>query len=310
MNKFISKLCIFLLPILGFLVLGEIALRITPNDYSYKNQYLLDKAQEIEVLIMGSSHAFYGINPEYISENAFNAAHISQSIDYDYLIFSKFSENLGRLKTLVLSISYHTLYSRLSEGVENWRIPNYTVFYDIEENSTLRNNLLLYGKKPSTIFKKSLNIGRNNDISVSDSGFGLGYTNVKQANLVVSGKSAAKRHTKNVDRWAEKNTEVLRKFISDCKELGVNVLLITTPTLSEYRVNLDEKQLSGMNSILSSLSENYSNVEYLSFISDNRFLAEDFHDADHLNGLGAEKFSRILNALLEKNEMKYAKKIE
>ena len=315
MRTFALKLFIFSLPILGLIVFVEITLRNIPNDYSYKNQYLINNAKDIEVLIMGSSHAFYGINPEYLSVNSFNAAHVSQSIDYDYLIFRKFQKDLPNLGVVVLPISYFTLFSRLSDGVEHWRIPNYRVFYGIEkEEAPFLNHSLLYGSKPYPLFKKSLSYFISklflatpySDISVSNLGFGLKYSDRKQANLIVSGKLAAKRHTKDVSKWESQNAELLSQFIRECETLGVHVLLITTPTLSEYRNHLDATQISKMNFILSEAAKSHSNVTYQSFMSDNRFSANDFHDADHLNGAGAAKFTRILNALINNRELNYS----
>ena len=89
MNKFITKLIIFCLPILlGTLVL-EVLLRNIPNDYSQKKEYLDENSSEIETLILGSSHSFYGLNPKYFSSKTFNASHISQSLNYDYKIINK-----------------------------------------------------------------------------------------------------------------------------------------------------------------------------------------------------------------------------
>ena len=61
----------------------ELLLRNIPNDYSFKKNYLNTKSNSIEVLFLGSSHIYYGINPEYISRNSFNGSHISQSLNFD-----------------------------------------------------------------------------------------------------------------------------------------------------------------------------------------------------------------------------------
>ena len=40
------------------------------------------------------------------------------------------------------------------------------------------------------------------------------------------------------------------------------------------------------------------NIAYFNFLKDARFNAPDFHSIDHVNNLGAEKFSRILNEII------------
>ncbi|MDR2410253.1 MAG: hypothetical protein LBE13_19380 [Bacteroidales bacterium] len=89
MRKFIVRTFLYLLPVLLFLILLEILLRNIPNDYSYKKKYLDTQFCNIETLILGNSHSFYGIDPVYFSTNTFNAAHVSQSLDYDYEILKQ-----------------------------------------------------------------------------------------------------------------------------------------------------------------------------------------------------------------------------
>ena len=75
--------------LLGALIL-EVLIQNIPNEYSYKKSYLDSNSNEIEVLFLGSSHVYYGVNPEYISANSFNASHIAQTLDYDYAILKKY----------------------------------------------------------------------------------------------------------------------------------------------------------------------------------------------------------------------------
>ncbi|HRB69044.1 MAG TPA: hypothetical protein PLC92_02955, partial [Chitinophagales bacterium] len=76
----------------------ELLLRDIPNDYSFKKNYLNTNSNNIEVLFLGSSHIYYGINPEYISQKSFNAAHISQSLNFDLAILEKYKDRWTNLK--------------------------------------------------------------------------------------------------------------------------------------------------------------------------------------------------------------------
>ena len=44
---------------------------------------------------------------------------------------------------------------------------------------------------------------------------------------------------------------------------------------------------------IQTLQQKYG-LEYYNYMTDERFVAEDFGDSDHLNTQGAKKFSRIL----------------
>ena len=80
---FIKILLIFILPAVIFLGGYEYLYRQVENPYTLKDRVMIANAPAIEVLILGSSHMFYGVNPQYMSVESFNAANISQDYHYD-----------------------------------------------------------------------------------------------------------------------------------------------------------------------------------------------------------------------------------
>ncbi len=135
MNKFIKKTLFFCAPVLIFIVIMELLLRNIPNTYSYKKNYLDQHSNEIEILFLGSSHAYRAINPKFIHLNGFNAALISQSLDYDIEILKKYEKQMDKLKFIVIPIDYFSLYNRLETGIENWRIKNYNLYYGLNKRA-------------------------------------------------------------------------------------------------------------------------------------------------------------------------------
>ena len=81
MRKFIIRTFLFILPVLAIAVSAEILLR-KYQTIIHKSKYLDQHAGEIETLILGSSHTYRGINPDYISGKV-NASYVSQSLNYD-----------------------------------------------------------------------------------------------------------------------------------------------------------------------------------------------------------------------------------
>ncbi len=49
---------------------------------------------------------------------------------------------------------------------------------------------------------------------------------------------------------------------------------------------------------ISNIVKKHSNVEYHSFLQDDRFVKGDFKDADHLNGIGAKKLTKIIDRMI------------
>src|SRR5690606_22742388 len=122
MKKFLSYILIFSAPVIILISVTEVLIRSIPNEYSIKKDYLDRNSNEIEILILGSSHTLRGVDPKYMNYKAYNAAMVSQSIDYDLEILKKYEGNWDSLKTIVLPISYFSLYSNLENEVESWRV--------------------------------------------------------------------------------------------------------------------------------------------------------------------------------------------
>ncbi len=61
----------------------EFLLRGIPNIYKLKKNYLDFHAREIKVLSICSSHIFFGINPDFLTMNSFNAAQVALPFYYD-----------------------------------------------------------------------------------------------------------------------------------------------------------------------------------------------------------------------------------
>jgi hypothetical protein len=307
MKKFILYIFLYLLPILVSAILLEIFLRQIPNDYSYKKNYLDTHAGKIETLVLGSSHTYYGIDPVYFSENTFNEAHISQSLDYDYAILQRYDEKLVNLKTVIIPVSYFTLWGKLKNGSESWRIKNYILYYGIiHDNDSLK----FYFEILSNSFKT--NVGRikwhlhgGNNVTSSELGWGQSYNSSKAKNLEETGKTAANRHTKD-NIFSHKNQMLfanngsyLDSIIQICQKHHAKVILFTPPAYKTYREHLNEEQLNAMIVTANEIANNHSNSIYINLMEDSTFIATDYFDADHLSEIGAKKLSLKLNSYIK-----------
>jgi hypothetical protein len=148
--------------LLGLFIL-EIGLRKIPNVYNNKKDYILNNGKSIEALILGSSHAFYGINPIEIKHyKAYNFAFPSQTIFLDKEILKKYSGQLTNLKVIVIPISYFSLFSSMDKGLENWRLKNYNLYLDIQTPKKIEYNFEIFnGKLKDNIIKFGLYYGKN-----------------------------------------------------------------------------------------------------------------------------------------------------
>lgn len=303
MKRFIIKTIYLSLPILVSAIVMEILLRNIPNDYSFKKKYLDKHSDEIETLILGSSHSFYGLNPEFFSSKAFNASHISQSIDYDLEILNKYQSNLNSLKTVVLPISYFTLYKKLEAGAESWRIKNYIIYYEIPSSKSLIDNSEVFGNQFSVNFKRldSYHIKGQSNVTCTELGWGTEYQSEKSQDLAQSGKEAALRHVRddiNNDKYKtifDDNVAILISIVEWCKVRNIKLILLTTPTFETYRQHLNIEQINSTISTTQKIASKFDNCIYLNLLDDTNFTAKDFYDADHLSEIGAKKLSILIS---------------
>lgn len=124
-----------MLPLFILAISLEYFLQNIPNVYSYKKDYLNKYSKEIQILILGNSHTYLGIDPIYFTQNTFNAGYVNQSLYYDFEILNKHKENLDELKIIVIPISYFSLWFSLLESEEYRRVKNYVIYHGLKANS-------------------------------------------------------------------------------------------------------------------------------------------------------------------------------
>ncbi len=298
MRKFLFHLSKIILPISFFFLVLEIAIRKIPNDYQLKKEYLDQNATEINTLILGSSHTFYGLNPDYFSKKTFNAAYVSQSLDLDFQLLNSYQSKLKNLKTVIIPISYFSLFETLETDVEKWRIKNYVIYYGFENKYQFTDNFESLDNHIALNIKKMIKhyVLDKPYLTASHLGWGTNFNSKNKKTL--NGAFTAKKHTaKNFDLYDE-NVKSLQKIIALCTKKNINIVFITTPTHSSYHQNLNAIQLEKTTETISELVQNSTNCIYLNYLKSEKFTNEDFYDADHLNEIGAKKLSLLLDKLV------------
>lgn len=309
MKRFIKHLLLFAFPIFILGVSSEILLRKIPNDYLLKKEFLDKNSGKIEVLFLGSSHAFYGINPASFSSNSFNASHISQTLDYDFEILKKYENQWSKLRCIAIPISYFSLFERLGTGIESWRVKNYTIYYRMTTSDKITDHSEVLSNKFIVNLERIMSyyIRGKSSISCSNLGWGLNFNSKDKCDLMTTGKIAAKRHTIKDDKYFVENVKTLESIIKFAKNKRIKIFFYTPPAYHTYTENLDSKQLNLTINTLIDISSKYDNVIYHNFLLDSSFSERDFFDADHLDEIGAKKLTCKLDTLI--NQKKQGRKL-
>jgi hypothetical protein len=299
MIKFIKTSIAFTLPLfLGCLIM-EGMLRHIPSDYELKQKYLEKNAASIETLVLGNSHTFYGVNPEFITTKSYNLAFLSQPLDYDWKLLNKYEGSFKNLKTVIIPISYFSLFSKLEYGSEAWRQKDYYRFFDLKSSIPFKYRFEVTSLKMKANLSRIASYYINKKRPIISNNLGMGSSKMKLGlNFKKEGITAANRHTVSKFKNLKGNIEIVNNIISYASSHNLKVIFITTPTTPYYYNNLDLVQLNIMKNTFHSLDTINEHVKYYDFLKDQRFSQSDFRDSHHLNIKGAEKFTKLLNNLI------------
>ncbi|NCT18772.1 MAG: hypothetical protein AUK33_03915 [Flavobacteriaceae bacterium CG2_30_34_30] len=302
MKKFYVKIGLFLVPVLLVWLALEVFYRTVETNYTYKNKALVENYSDIEVLILSNSQAFYGINPNRFTQNAFSLANISQTLYFDQLLLEKHIDSLPNLKTIILTVSYFTLSLKDNTGEDIWRKYFYNQQMDIEVPhisffDPRKYSLSLSRKLKNSVetFHEFRNFGTL--ISCDVKGFGKYLKPRAKTDTEVIGAMIAKKHEDYSMDFALNQNRLLQ-IIERCKAKNIKVLLVNTPVSKAYYKNLIPEKVEKIIATCNALAWNNANVNYVNFWNDTRFFDADMRDADHLTAEGAEKLSKILNEVL------------
>ncbi len=311
MKKYLIEIVFyFLLPATLLAVVAEYSLRKIPNDYAFKNQWLTQNSSDVEVLALGASSVLHDIDPRYLQKKGFNAAHLSQSLKYDHLIFNKFIDQMPSLEYVIMGIDYWTPFGDIEESPEWWRVKYYNIHYGGKlYRWEGRYNYELYFRDIGT-FKRAANgfltlLGLRDEthITINDKGYGLHYTLANRSAEWDNGEFEASRHNALIaeamhSNRIDQNRQYVEGIINKSTKKNVKVILVNVPLYRSYRDNQNREFVTRQKEFCNYFVENYSNVLFYDFSDDPRFMGDDFYDANHLNERGTEKFTRMLDSIM------------
>jgi hypothetical protein len=228
-------------------------------------------------------------------------------LGYDLEILKLYDEKLIHLQTVVIPVSYPTLWGNMIiySDIEQWRHKNYIIYYGIiPPNKPLKYYFELFDNK------FSLNIKRiklylqeeKNDITCSSHGW---YNSRNTQDLEETGKIAVLKNRKDIhslenEKLLETNIMRLNTIAEICRKHNAKLLLLTPPAYKTYYQRLDREQLDLTVKTANEIANRNSNCVYINLLTDSTFIATDYHDADHLSEIGAKKLSLLIDQYINK----------
>jgi hypothetical protein len=302
MRPFFLKLAIFLLPLL--LAGGYIESRLfnINNSYNKKRHFLESQLDSVQVLITGNSQSLFSINPACFSHNGFNLSNISQSLYYDNVLLSSYQPRLSNLKLVIIHLSYCSLYlPELENSEESWRDYFYYRFWGVRYKGLsywdIQNYSLTYLYTMNTTFD-IMRKGFNTDLAdnMCPNGF-MRYDTLNSRQVINDslGRIRANMHNRLLkNEHFRHNYAHLENMMRSLTQQGIQVVLLTSPVWSTYTKFANREVMKSSNLVISGLCKKY-NARYYNYLTDSRFSESDFYDNDHMNFIGASRFSSIID---------------
>lgn len=293
----------FLLPLLLFWTVLEVGMGRVPNIFSVKRARCFALAPQLDTVILGSSNAFCGINPAYLSGSAFNLAVPSQTHYYDDRIGRIAMARLPRLKRIILPVTYVSLFWQTHESAELWRQYYFRQEWGIpalrpEDRWNIKNWSRVALASPETAFN-SLCQGFRKSRATEVDPRGWNASLVKgdprdllepAARLRVDGHIAM-AHQANFGP----NLGYLEGLIAEAQARHIEVVLVALPVWSSYRAMSRPELWEQTRAALEDLAARHG-IRFLDYYADPRLRADEFYDSDHLDSAGGIHFTRILDA--------------
>ena len=305
MKNLLYRILLFCIPVIIVLIGCEIYVRTMPSEYRQKRDQLLANADSIEVLILGSSHAADGADPNQFTLYAHNMAFGFQSIFFDRKIVEKYLPVLPRLKYVLLNLQYNGLYYDHNDDRDFF----YKYYYDINYK-----NRKFYKESFSQFFfvytpEVALSMILNNRKDVLTKGW---INKEKRDDEVVTSvwknKYRVDLFNATIKKWkgGDSALDDLEALIILLQSKKITPILISYPNYSLLRSLLDKSIIEKDSIIGNELSQKYQ-IPYLDYFDDDSFTVSDYYNCDHLNAEGAAKLSKRINEVIMNMEEKRMK---
>jgi hypothetical protein len=303
MRAFLIRLAVFLTPLIGFIFLYEMVLSSITTSFTVKRDLIEQNIDSTELVAIGTSKIFAGINPSKLDYFAINLANNSQSSYYDIKILEKYIDKLPKLKVIVLEINFFSFEYNLDNGPESWRNAYYSHTFQIDPQSQkldFYEKFLLHIYKPKDILlhlnsKEVYNSNRENK--------GWGRNEITES--LPTKEFAFKRYLHLRRNYMNKsdlneNIKLFESFLEKLNQKNIKIVFVQMPVSPLLSKLIDAKILKKNRALIDGFILKSKNFVFLDYLNDKRFPNSSFIDSDHLNYSSANKFSAILNDTLLK----------
>ena len=306
-KKFVTYLLIFFIPVvLGTLVVEKLT-RELPSSYAHKSKYLEANAEEIEIIVLGSSQMAYGINPEWLDVPGIILASGYQHHDTDFKLLQHLLPRLINLETVVLEVSFQH-FELPHNGKDFWKNSIYKMYYGVncfERNTYFKDNLT-YLSNPKFFSKKIIDFYSKKGSTVGFNQFGFDTLNFSgvfknlEFNEEIIANGNFKFKLEPTLKLFLKNSDHFIEIVNYLELNNMRVIIVSPPLYKSFLLERNKVILNRRDSLVKSIIKSRSKVHWLNFEDDiDNFKITHYKDKNHLNPDGAAIFTKLFAQKLD-----------
>lgn len=311
MKNFLIKTALFGLLVVAMCLGIEWLLFLRPNEYNYKKGYVEKNADGIRTLILGHSHAEMGIDPEYLGDSTFNFALSGRLHYYDAVLAERYIPRMKNLKCVIWPLGYNFQFlsyyyycthssqtgSNFSSSYqcmyEKYMHITYNHSFPFEYWSEIINSRMDYGNR---LLRNSFKTRMQQEPT--------GFDRQKPAAKSGSWKhdhlpTVVDYNSPETPLAKQEGIDNMKRIARVCRDNGVRLLVITLPCYQTYLDQVTQRGLQDMQACVDSMKAVYPELEYRNYLTDKRFVDEDFFNSSHLTDVGAQKLTEIIRPWVE-----------
>ncbi len=319
--KFSKKMVLFLVVLVILILIVQISYnrfvlentQVYRKELEYQKYFNSSQNKNLEFAFFGSSHTRNAVNPSYIN-NSFNFGSSSENYVKTYYKLKRVLADGICIDTAVFELDLQTFSTVMTDKTnlfnELYIYSKFTPYKDIAEitNSSIF-SIYIKSKFPF--------LGNGEDILIrilnpKKTEIYKGWTNdssdFSKLNMESEAEGAYKVHFQGQERISPIAMEYFLKTIELAKENGINIVFVKYPMSFEYDKIITSKGVDKKNyyeevfeNVNKTLGKNYEVLDYYSLFFDN---SSYFANSNHLNFIGAKKFSATIYGDLNKMNLK------
>lgn len=307
MKRFVSKLLLFIFPIILAMFFGDYYISNTyrknheaPGEIEVWND-IYNGDITADIAIYGSSRAYRHIDPDIVKSSlnleAYNFGMSGHNFWLQYLRHQEYLKYNNKPKFIILSVDIFSLQKRedlfqsnqfLPFMLWNQDIKKYTSSYLGFTNGDYYFPLVRYSGTIRTL-KKSIKLSKKQPSKYRKNG----YKGAERSwnNDLSKAKKRLSQYKINIDT---SSVDLFDQFLSESKEKNIKVILIYTPEYIEGQEFVENRE--EVISIYEDFAKRY-NLCFLDYSNDILCTKKElFYNSTHLNIKGAEIFTRKLSS--------------